>query len=67
VDEMRESERKEFHSWYETVAKTEVFDNRRMLEIYCQADVAVLREARRTVMTYSKTGNNRNIRKEKVK
>jgi hypothetical protein len=28
VDEMRESERKEFLSWCETVAKTEVFDNR---------------------------------------
>jgi hypothetical protein len=49
VDEMRESERKkEFLSWYETVGKTEVFDNRRMLESYCQADVAVLREACRT-------------------
>jgi hypothetical protein len=43
VDEMRESERKEFLSWYETVAMTEVFDNRRILESYCQADVAVLR------------------------
>jgi hypothetical protein len=48
VDEMRDSERKEFLSWYETFAKTEVFDNRRMLENYCQSDVAVLREACRT-------------------
>jgi hypothetical protein len=48
VDEMREAERKEFLSWYVTVAKTEVFDNRRMLENYCQADVAVLREACQT-------------------
>jgi hypothetical protein len=37
VDEMRESETKEFLSWYVTVDKTEVFDNRRMLENYCQA------------------------------
>jgi hypothetical protein len=44
IDHMHESERKEFLSWYETVAKTEVFDNRRILERYCQADVTVLRE-----------------------
>jgi hypothetical protein len=48
VDEMRESERKEFLSWYESVAKTEVFANRRILENYFQADVAVPREACRT-------------------
>jgi hypothetical protein len=48
VDEMREAERKEFLSWYETVAKMEVFDKRRMLETYCQADVTVLRETCRT-------------------
>jgi len=32
-------------SWYEAIAKMEVFDNRRVLERYCQADVTVLREA----------------------
>jgi hypothetical protein len=48
IHHMHESEKKEFLSWYETVAKTEVFDNRRMLERYCQADVTVLREACRT-------------------
>jgi hypothetical protein len=48
VDKMREAERKEFLSWYETVAKTEVFDNRRILENYCQADVAVFREVCQT-------------------
>jgi hypothetical protein len=31
------------NAWYETVAKTEVFDNRRVLERYCQADETVLR------------------------
>jgi hypothetical protein len=44
IDHMHEYERKEFLS-YKTVAKTEVFDNRRMLERYCQGDVTVLREA----------------------
>jgi hypothetical protein len=42
---MHESERKEFLSWYETVVKKEVFDNRRVLGSYCQGDVKVLREA----------------------
>jgi hypothetical protein len=48
VDQMHQSERKEFLQWYETVAKKQVFDNRRMLENYCQADVTVLREACRS-------------------
>jgi hypothetical protein len=48
VYEMREAERKEFPSWYETIAKTEVFENRRILESYCQVDVTVLRGACRT-------------------
>jgi len=48
IDHMQKSERKEFLSWYETAAKTEEFDSRRMLERYCQADVTVLREACRT-------------------
>jgi hypothetical protein len=34
IHHMHESERKEFLSWYETVAKMEVFENRRMLERY---------------------------------
>jgi hypothetical protein len=45
VDEMHEAERKEFLSWYETTTKNEVFDNRRVLQLHCQADVTVLREA----------------------
>jgi len=28
VEKMRESKTKEFLSWYETVAKNEIFDNR---------------------------------------
>jgi hypothetical protein len=45
---MHEFERKEILSWYENVVKKEEFDNRRVLESYCQADVTVLREACRT-------------------
>jgi len=48
IDHMHKSEMIEFLLWYETVAKTEVFDNRRILEGYCQADATVLREACRT-------------------
>lgn len=48
VDQRHESERKEFLSWHETFAKMEVFENRRVLERYCQANVTVLREACRT-------------------
>lgn len=48
VNQMHDSERKEFLLWYETTAKKEVFDNKRVLERYCQADVTVLREACRT-------------------
>jgi hypothetical protein len=45
---MHKSERKVFLSWYETFAKKEVFDKRRVLESNCQADMTVLREACRT-------------------
>lgn len=48
IDQLQESERKEFLVWHEKVAKKEVFDNRRVFESYCQADVTVLREACRT-------------------
>ena len=44
VDEMSASERSEFLAWYEG-QKVEVFDNRRVLESYCQDDVNMLREA----------------------
>ena len=44
ADEMKESERREFMTWYEE-RRDEVFDNRRVLEQYCQNDVTVLREA----------------------
>jgi hypothetical protein len=47
-DQMSESERKEFLSWYETAVKNQVFDDRRVIESYRQADVTVLREACRT-------------------
>ena len=42
--EMGVSERKEFVSWYDA-QKHRVFDNRRVLEQYCQDDVIVLRQA----------------------
>jgi hypothetical protein len=42
--EMGESDRKEFLPWH-VQQKDEVFDNRRVLEQYCQDDVTVLREA----------------------
>ena len=48
IDQMYESERKEFLSWYETVVKKDEFDNRRVLESYCQADMTELRKAYRT-------------------
>ena len=48
IDQIHGSERKEFLTWCESVAKTEVFENRRMLERYCMTDVTVLREACRT-------------------
>jgi hypothetical protein len=48
VDQMHEAERKEFLSWYEATVKNEVFDNRRVFESYCQADVTVLQEVCRT-------------------
>ena len=44
VAEMCESERYEFASWYDA-QKHKVFDNRRVLEEYCQDDVTVLRQA----------------------
>jgi len=44
ADEMNEAERKDFLSWYNE-QKDIVFDNRRVLEQYCQDDVTVLRQA----------------------
>jgi len=44
MNEMSEEERKEFLMWYEN-HKSEPFDNRRVLETYCQDDVTVLRQA----------------------
>ena len=41
ADEMSQSERREFMTWYES-QKDNVFDNRRILEQYCQDDVTVL-------------------------
>jgi hypothetical protein len=44
VDDMSVSERSDFLAWYEG-QKVEVFDNRRVLESYCQDEDAVLRQA----------------------
>ena len=43
VNEMDEGERNEFLEWYAT--QKPPFDNRRVLEQYCQDDVKVLRQA----------------------
>ena len=46
ANEMSESERRDFFAWYESQKKKgAVFDNRRVLETYCQDDVTVLRQA----------------------
>jgi hypothetical protein len=44
ADDMSEVERNEFVAWYASQKDT-VFDNKRVLEEYCQADVTVLRQA----------------------
>ena len=44
ADEMSQSDRSEFMTWYDS-KKDQVFDNRRILEQYCQDDVTVLRQA----------------------
>jgi hypothetical protein len=44
ADEMSEGERREFMAWYNE-QKVKVFDNRHVLEQYCQDDVTVLRQA----------------------
>jgi hypothetical protein len=44
VSGMGESERREFLDWYEG-QKGELFDNKRVLETYCQVDVTVLWQA----------------------
>ena len=44
ADEMSEGERRKFMAWYDK-EKVKVFDNRLVLEQYCQDDVTVLRQA----------------------
>jgi len=44
ANEMSEEERREFLAWYES-QKSLPFDNRHVLETYCQDDVTVLRQA----------------------
>ena len=44
VDQMNESERKEFMAWYDS-QKDKVFKNKRVLKQYCQDDVTDLRQA----------------------
>jgi len=44
ADEMSEGERRGFMAWYKE-RKVKVFDNRHVLEEYCQDDVTVLRQA----------------------
>jgi len=41
---MSETDSREFIAWYDT-QKDKVFDNRHVLEQYCQDDVSVLRQA----------------------
>ena len=43
VSEMGEEDRRDFLAWYES-QKEPIFDNRRVLESYCQDDVTVLRQ-----------------------
>ena len=50
VNEMGEEERSEILAWYDS-PKSELFDNRRVLEKYSQNDVTVLREAYRILGT----------------
>jgi len=45
---MSVSEKNEFFAWFEG-QKDVVFDNKRVLEAYCQDDVSVLREACRVL------------------
>ena len=44
ADEMGEAERRKLMAWYDE-QKVKVFDNRHVLEQYCQDDVTVLRQA----------------------
>ena len=44
VDEIALGEREEFLAWYES-RKTRPFHNKKVLEIYCQDDVTVLRQS----------------------
>jgi hypothetical protein len=44
ADAMYDRERREFLQWYDC-QKSLIFDNRRVLEEYCQADVTVLRQS----------------------
>ena len=44
MSELSEEERRKFLVWYES-KRSEIFDNRQVLETYCQVDVTVLRQA----------------------
>ena len=44
ANENREEEKREFLVWYDS-QRSEIFDNRHVLETYCQDDVTVLRQA----------------------
>jgi len=56
ADEMSQSERREFMTWYAS-QKDKVFDNRRILEQYCRDDVTVLREACQIRRNFIEIGN----------
>ena len=57
VNEMSESEKRDFVLWLEG-QKSEIFDNRCVLETYTQDDVTVLRQAFRVFMrTFVQIGN----------
>jgi hypothetical protein len=49
TNRMHESVRIEFSVWHEFVAKKEVFENRRVLERYCQANITLLQEGCHTI------------------
>jgi DNA polymerase type B, organellar and viral. len=44
IDKMSAEERTEFLEWYDS-QRSELFDNRRVLDIYCHDDVTLLRQA----------------------
>jgi len=63
---MGEEERREFLVWYKS-QKSELYDNRRVLENYCQADVTVLRQACRVIRREFMHIGNKDVFVESIK